>query len=324
LPEGGFIALLPYFWQFLDGPFLHGHNERHASLPTEFGDHGMRCNRYTMKTLGLMFGTIIPFTFLIDAARSADSPAAGAASSAVNNMPLLLDENFSQGADRWQPASPEAWKIIDLEGGGKAFSSFKVVDLTKKLPHRSPWDVALLKDITVAGFVLEVKMRETAREYPHRDACLLFGYQDPSHFYYVHFAPVTGDPHADQVFIVNDADRKAITDKDHESTGVKWGEKTKWHRLRIVRNVESGLIEAYFHEDDSPFTDSDKPLMTAHDKTFTWGRIGVGTFDDTCDIAEVKLWGNKVKPEIGEGIDYPMSVLPYQHDVEKREIVPQK
>lgn len=263
----------------------------------------MRCKYHTMKTVAFVFGTIAIFAFLTDAARSAENPAVGTTSSSVNNMPLILDETFSQGADRWQPASPEAWKIIDIDGG-KAFSSFKVTDLTKKLPHRSPWDVALLKDINVSDFVMDVKMRETAREYPHRDACLLFGYQDPSHFYYVHFAPVTGDPHADQVFIVNDADRKAITDKDHESTGVKWGEKTKWHRLRIVRNVESGLIEAYFHEDDSPFTDSDKPLMTAHDKTFTWGRIGVGTFDDTCDIAEVKLLGNKVTAPSQE-IDYP-------------------
>ncbi|HZZ27557.1 MAG TPA: hypothetical protein VFE46_06070 [Pirellulales bacterium] len=252
--------------------------------------------------IGVGLCVTVGFVF-VQSLRAADQ-ASAKSTAAPTDLPLLLDENFANGADRWQPASPEAWKMIDLEGGGKAFSSFKVTDLTKKLPHRSPWDVALLKDITVANFVLEVKMRETAREYPHRDACLLFGYQDPSHFYYVHFAPVTGDPHADQVFIVNNADRAAITDKDHLSTGVKWGDKTTWHRLKIVRNIDSGLIEAYFHEDDAPFTDADKPLMTAHDKTFTSGRIGVGTFDDTSDIAEVKLWGNKVKSP-GPDVSYP-------------------
>jgi hypothetical protein len=219
------------------------------------------------------------------------------------NLPLLLDENFSQGADRWQPASPEGWKIIDIDGG-KAYSEFKNVNITKKLPYRSPWNIALLKDITVGDFVLEIKMRETHSDYPHRDSCIVFGYQNPAHFYYVHFAPVTGDPHADQIFIVNDADRLAITDKDHQSTGAKWGDQTSWHRLKIVRNVESGLIEAYFHEDDAPFTDADKPLMTAHDKTFIWGRLGMGTFDDTADFAEVKLWGEKVKAPAGD-VSYP-------------------
>jgi hypothetical protein len=242
---------------------------------------------------------------LISTAEGAD----GGSSSAAD-LPLLLDENFSQGADRWEPASPEGWKIIDIDGG-KAYSEFKNIDISKKLPHRSPWNIALLKDFTVTDFVLEVKMRETAKDYPHRDACLVLGYQNPSHFYYVHFAPVTGDLHADQIFIVNNADRAAITDKDHPSTGAKWGDQATWHRLKIVRHAADGLIEAYFHEDDAPFSDADRPLMTAHDKTFPWGQVGIGTFDDTADFAEVKLWGNKVKPSVND-VDTPSILAPQQ------------
>jgi hypothetical protein len=229
-------------------------------------------------------------------------------SAAVGDWPLLMDENFSSGVQHWEPASPEGWKLIDIDGG-KAFSQFKNIDISKRLPHRSPWNVALLKDFVVSDLVMEVKVRETAKEYPHRDACLVFGYQNPSHFYYVHFAAVTGDPHADQIFIVNDADRKSITDKDHESTGAKWGDPATWHRLKIVRHVGDGLIEAYFHEDDSPFTEADKPLMTAYDKTLEWGQIGIGTFDDTADFAEVKLWGSKVKPSVND-VDSPMKTVP--------------
>jgi hypothetical protein len=219
-------------------------------------------------------------------------------SSAPTKLPLLLDENFSNGADRWKPASEEGWKLIDLDGGGKAFSEFKNVDLTKKLPHRSPWNIAMLKDINVGDFVLEVKLRETATTLSlHRDCCLVFGYQNPAHFYYVHFSPAKNDPHADQVFIVNDADRLMITDKDHQSTGIDWVDQKAWHRLKIVRKVADGLIEAYFD-------DMEKPIETAHDKTFTWGRIGMGTFDDTADFAEVKLWGEKVTPAAAN-VDYP-------------------
>ena len=125
----------------------------------------------------------------------------------------------------------------------------------------------------------------------------MFGYQNPAHLYYVHFAPAKNDPNADQVFIVNDADRKMITDKDHPSPGIDWGDQKTWHRLKIVRKVNDGLIEAYFD-------DMEKPIETAHDKTFTWGRIGIGTFDDTADFAEVKLWGEKVKPAAAN-VDYP-------------------
>jgi hypothetical protein len=244
------------------------------------------------------FGLILALTFftLVAAgANAADAPNKNE-SAAASKLPLLLEEDFSHGADRWAPASKEGWKLIDTDDG-KVFSEFKNIDIGKKLPHRSPWNVALLKDAVVGDFVLEIKARETAHEYPHRDCVVIFGYQDPSHMYYVHFAPVTGDPHADQIFIVNDADRQSITDKDHLSTGVKWGDIKEWHRLKIVRKVDDGLIEAYFD-------DMDKPLMTAHDKTFSWGSIGMGTFDDTADFAEVKLWGNRAKSSI-EHVDNP-------------------
>ena len=49
---------------------------------------------------------------------------------------------------------------------------------------------------------------------------------------------------------------------------------------------------------DAPFTDADKPLMVAHDKTFPWGQVGIGTFDDTADFDEVKLWGKRAEPPI--------------------------
>jgi hypothetical protein len=35
--------------------------------------------------------------------------------------------------------------------------------------------------------------------------------------------------------------------------------------------------------------------MTATDKTFTWGQVGVGSFDDTGNWADVKVWGVKVE-----------------------------
>ncbi len=75
------------------------------------------------------------------------------------DFPLLIDENFSTGVARWEPASPEGWKIIDIDGG-KAYSEFHSIDISKKLPHRSPWNIALLKDFVVSDFVLEVRMRK--------------------------------------------------------------------------------------------------------------------------------------------------------------------
>jgi hypothetical protein len=49
-----------------------------------------------------------------------------------------------------------------------------------------------------------------------------------------------------------------------------------------------GRIEVYFD-------DMKTPIMTARDKTFTWGQVGVGSFDDTGDWADLKVHGTNVK-----------------------------
>ena len=44
-----------------------------------------------------------------------------------------------------------------------------------------------------------------------------------------------------------------------------------------------------------------KPVMTAQDNTFTNGRIGVGSFDDTANFDNLKLIGKVHSPETKEG-----------------------
>ena len=98
---------------------------------------------------------------------------------------------------------------------------------------------------------------------------MIFNYVDPSHFYYVHLAN-QADEHANSIFIVDGKPRVSIAEK--RTKGTKWDD--GWHDVRIKRDPESGLIEVYFD-------DMTHPVMSAHDKTFSKGRIGLGTFDDT-------------------------------------------
>ena len=49
-----------------------------------------------------------------------------------------------------------------------------------------------------------------------------------------------------------------------------------------------GKIEIYFD-------DMKAPIMTATDKTFTWGQVGIGSFDDSGNWKDISLRGNVVK-----------------------------
>ncbi|MGK0189237.1 MAG: hypothetical protein ACI9R3_005054 [Verrucomicrobiales bacterium] len=196
---------------------------------------------------------------------------------------LLIREDFEAGAARWEPSDPAAWKISDARGG-------KVFELTSgksdyKPPHRSPFGIAILKDVYAGDFTLTAKVKTTCRSYGHRDLCFIFGYQDPAHFYYVHLGQETDD-HANQIFIVNDAPRTKISTRT--STGTHWQEDT-WHRVKIVRSVKAGTIEVFFN-------DLEHPVMVASDTTFASGRIGIGSFDDTGMWDDIVVTGERVEP----------------------------
>lgn len=199
------------------------------------------------------------------------------------DLPLLLSEDFEKGADRWEPMEPGNWKILEA-GGGKVYSHF-VRKGEYKPPHRSPVNIALLKDIVVGDFVLEARLQSTVEDYGHRDMCLVFGYQDAAHFYYSHLGK-KADNNANQLFIVNDKPRTKISTKTTEGTNWTNG----WHRVKLVRKVSEGTIEVYWD-------DMKTPVQTATDKTFAWGRIGIGSFDDTGNWDDIKLCGRRVEPE---------------------------
>ena len=193
----------------------------------------------------------------------------------------VLVKDLFQSAAHWSPTDTTAWKIKKASKGsltGQVYSQFKKKS-NYKPPHRSPLNISWLKGVKVAQFQLDVDVLSTHKDYPHRDACLFFGFQDPAHFYYVHLGKKTDD-HANQIFIVNGKPRTKISTKT--TPGTNWDD--KWHHVRIIRQPADGTIQVYFD-------DMKKPIMTASDKTFTSGRVGLGSFDDTTDWANFNLRG---------------------------------
>jgi hypothetical protein len=82
---------------------------------------------------------------------------------------------------------------------------------------------------------------------------------------------------------VNDAPRTKISTKT--TPGTDWDE--QWHRVRVTRRPATGEIAVYFD-------DMENPVMTANDKSFAWGQIGIGTFDGTSDWDDIQVRGVKV------------------------------
>ena len=198
----------------------------------------------------------------------------------VQDLPELVKEDFEKGADQWEFSDPAAWKVADTDKG-KSLSIVKKT--TPKTPHRSPFAVALLKDVVVGDFVLEVDAQSTVKDYPHRDLVFVFGYQDSAHFYYSHLGKLT-DKHANQIFIVNGKDRTMISTRT--TPGTNWTD--EWHRVKIVRKIADGTIEVYWD-------DMKTPVQTATNKAFLSGRVGIGSFDDLGNFDNLVLRGTKAE-----------------------------
>lgn len=197
----------------------------------------------------------------------------------MDGMPLVFQDDFDGGTARWEMTDAQAWKIED-EGGNPVLAA---VAASKYEPEvRSPKMIAWVTDLNVSDFVLEVRGKQTGREYGHRDLCFFFGKQDASHFYYVHLA-TKADEHANSIFLVNGAPRVSIAKE--RTSGTDWGSEA-WHTIRIRRTCADGRIEVFFD-------DMTKPVMVAEDKTFTSGTIGLGSFDDVGRFDAVRVWGKK-------------------------------
>jgi hypothetical protein len=175
----------------------------------------------------------------------------------------LEDFAFSDPSEWRRAPRPDGTGVLELTGTG-----------AYEPPHRSPHRIALVDDLLVGDFVLEVLARYRGREYGHQDLCVFFGFESPSRFYYVHLAPEP-DEHAHNVFLVHDAERRALAPVQAE--GVKWG--PPWHSVRVERI--GARVRVYF---------SGEPVLEVQDDTLGFGRVGVGSFDDQGEFWKLRVF----------------------------------
>ena len=195
-------------------------------------------------------------------------------------LPPAFEDDFSRGADRWEPTDPAAWTLG--KDGDRAVWGLNKRTSNYKPKVRSPHNVALVKDLELTDTVITFQVKSTLDTGGHRDCCVFFNWRDPEHFYYVHLG-AKPDPASGQIMIVDGAPRRPLTTN---TKPVPWDD--QWHTVKLVRDTATGRITVYFD-------DLATPLMETTDKTFTSGRVGIGSFDDMNDFTAVKVSGRKTE-----------------------------
>jgi len=222
---------------------------------------------------------------LLAATWSAIGAAAAEVGGKEGKLSLVFEDDFEKGATRWEPMENkgekgkknDCWRIEETDKG-KSFHQFKNYGMTVG-SHRSPFNIALVKDLVLEDFVFVADVKSTVKDYGHRDACFFFGFQDPDHYYYVHLG-LKRDSASHRILLVDGKPRTCIDEP--LTQGTPWTD--GWHHIKVVFDAAAKTATVYFD-------DMDKPHMKAENVKFTWGRIGVGSFDDKSMWDNVKIRG---------------------------------
>jgi hypothetical protein len=180
--------------------------------------------------------------------------------------------NFSpQELSEWLFPHAEDW-VSKTEDGQTYLHMLRPRD--PGVPRR-PLQFARLKNVNVGSFDLSVKTRREGRS-----MIIVFNYVDTLHFYYTHVSRDRGtfQPVHNGIFLVDGGPRRRIAGTEAQPALPD----NKWHTVRVVRDVKTGLIQVY--------SDVQKtPLFSVVDHHFACGQIGLGSFDETGDFTDLKI-----------------------------------
>ena len=190
----------------------------------------------------------------------------------------LAAYDFEDGsAAGWTPDDPSHWRVVADDGS-------KIYELRAPGapgPVRAPTSLSLLAGRDVSAFEFTGRLRcHTDPSTPVRDMCVIFHYQDPTHFCYVHFAGTSDEVH-NIIGLVDGADRVKINAEPAGQSVFRLTDRA-WHRFKVTCDAKTGEVRAYLD-------DMAVPILTARDTALGHGLIGVGSFDDTGAFDDLEL-----------------------------------
>ncbi|MBC8357936.1 MAG: hypothetical protein ISS41_03090 [Candidatus Aminicenantes bacterium] len=200
----------------------------------------------------------------------------------INELPLLVSYDFEDGKTiGWQPNIPGNWQVVNVED----LMVYELVSPGEQGKIRAPtsWSVLVAYDVTSFEFSGRLKNKADT-ENKNRDTCVFFHFQDPTHFYYVHFSAKSDGAH-NIIGLVNGADRVKVNVEPAGESVFRLTD-TEWHEFKVTCETSTGEIKAFLD-------DMETPILTTKNLTLTHGLVGIGSFDDTGYFDDIKLWGKR-------------------------------
>lgn len=204
---------------------------------------------------------------------------------------VRAEETFelSEG-ENWLFRTPALWQVV--EDGGRRFLRMAEPPPRAMLPGvRRVQEYAVFAPYEFRSFTLSCRLRvDRDPGTPFRDACILFGRQDDTHYYYAHLAGFSDSVH-NTLMRVDGATRRRLLPESHLPPPVLTDH--EWHKVDVLRNADTGAIQVFIDAFDP---ETATPYFEITDRTYEWGFIAVGSFDDFASFDHILIEGQARKP----------------------------
>lgn len=203
----------------------------------------------------------------------------------VRIVDAFIDFKLDEPGDAWAFRTPQLWRVA-VEGE-RRFLQMAVPPERDMLPGvRRPQEYALYAPHRFRSFNLTCRARvECDPSVAGRDACIIFGRQDETHFYYVHLSNTASEFHSAIVRVDGDTRTSLIPQNRRPSPTVPGKD---WHKFDIIRDVDAGTITVYVDQYEAG---REEPWAQVKDATYDWGHIGFGSFNDHASFANIIIQG---------------------------------
>lgn len=195
-----------------------------------------------------------------------------------------VSTDFADGFGLWTQSPTGKWEI---QNDGGNFVAALTEAGVQPGGVRRPTAYLLLPSIEWTDTTINLRARTSEPEsVVNRDVVVIFGYVDPTHFYYAHLSSNSDDRfHPIIMKVMGDA-RETIDLQDAPVAPLT----DTWHDIRLDHQAD-GAIRIYVD-------DMTTPVMTAQDTTFPVGAVGVGSFDDRALFDDIRISGTARPKEV--------------------------
>jgi len=139
-----------------------------------------------------------------------------------------------------------------------------------------PSIMAILKNIEVKDFELELLVQQNGKNFDLLDFCIFYGIKDSLHYSYAQIAG-HADKNTHNIFQVDATKPQRLCDKQNK--GIRWGV-DEWHKVKVVRNTSNQSLKVYFN---------DELILQTNEDTITSGYIGFGSTKSAIKVDNIKL-----------------------------------